>query len=726
MIAHSLLVLGLILGQSDLDAPTTVRRFAVIAAANDGGEGRTPLAHAVRDAEVVSRVLQELGGVLPEDARLLAQPSPSELVDALRGLSADIQKARGEGRRAELVLYYSGHSDARGLLLAHRRLAYADLKDALSQTPADVRIAILDSCASGAITRLKGGKRRPPFTLDASNQVRGTAILTSSSETEAAQESDAIGGSFFTHYLVSGLRGAGDLSQDGRVTLNEAYNFAFHETLARTENTMGGAQHPAYDIQLVGSGDVVMTDLRSTSAGLRVGAEASGRIFIRDAQGRLAVELRKLPGRPVVLGLEPGNYSVTVEAPAATRRGLVVLEEGAPTELELSQLALVESELTTLRGDGPVQPEERVTLPIDIGLVPPLNVNGFQRDTLNYVSFGFLAGYGHDLHGLGLSIGAHWLDGYMDGLQLSVGFNHVKEDAEGAQLAVGFDNVGGSMDGFQGSVGFNTAKRRMKGWQNAVGFNFAGGSVRGLQTAVGFNGTGEDLEGAQISLGANYTPRLRGLQLGVGPNLTLEGEGAQIGLINVATKESEGLQLGHVNYAASADFQLGLVNVVKKTKGPSIGLVNYAIDDGIVDMAFFSSDVALAGYLVELGTRHFFTAFDISTGTWEEPTAWGFGGSLGYRFYFGPRWELSIELGARAMDEERDLADPELLSFTRARVALKLIEKVRVFAGPSLNVMVDVDEFTQERAPLAPDYAFRPEDGRVYIWPGLWAGLQLF
>ena len=99
--------------------------------------------------------------------------------------------------------------------------------------------------------------------------MRGHAFLTSSSEDEAAQESDRIGASFFTHYLVSGLRGAADVTGEGKVSLNEAYQFAFHETLGRTSETQVGAQHPAYDIELSGTGDVVMTDLRQTSAGAR-------------------------------------------------------------------------------------------------------------------------------------------------------------------------------------------------------------------------------------------------------------------------------------------------------------------------------------------------------------------------------------------------------------------------------------------------------------------------
>ena len=104
---------------------------------------------------------------------------------------------------------------------------------------------------------------------------------------EAAQESDKIGASFFTHYLISGLRGAADTAGNGLVTLNEAYSYAFQETLASTEKTQYGPQHPAYDINLSGSGDLVLTDLRSSGARLTVAA------YLMDSQSTCAFATRK-------------------------------------------------------------------------------------------------------------------------------------------------------------------------------------------------------------------------------------------------------------------------------------------------------------------------------------------------------------------------------------------------------------------------------------------------
>ena len=129
--------------------------------------------------------------------------------------------AESDARRVEFLFYYSGHSDERGLLLGEERVAYRDLKDSIEEIQADVNIAILDSCFSGAFTRHKGETRQLPFMIDESIQMKGHAFLTSSSADEAAQESDHIGGSYLTHYMIAGLWGAADSTRDEQISLNE-------------------------------------------------------------------------------------------------------------------------------------------------------------------------------------------------------------------------------------------------------------------------------------------------------------------------------------------------------------------------------------------------------------------------------------------------------------------------------------------------------------------------
>jgi hypothetical protein len=336
-------------------AQTTVRRLVLIAAANRGGEDRPPLKYALTDAERFSQVMQALGGADPADVVLLTQPRVGELDAALAALRSRVDGARraaGPGNviRTEVFFYYSGHADEKGLLLGNDRLSYVTLRERLESVPADVRIGILDACASGAVTRPKGGKVRSPFTIDQSSDMRGQAFLASSSADESAQESDRLGSSFFTHYLISGMRGAADVSGDGRVTLNEAYQFAFSETLSRTVGTRGGPQHPVYEITMTGTGDVIVTDLRQTTAGFVVAAPVEGRFYVLDDRRRLVLEFFKPAGRSVDIGLEPGVYDVRFEREPKALRGRLELTEGRRQVLDLAGFGPASLEFTRFRG----------------------------------------------------------------------------------------------------------------------------------------------------------------------------------------------------------------------------------------------------------------------------------------------------------------------------------------------------------------------------------------
>jgi uncharacterized caspase-like protein len=335
-------------------AVPTVQRFTLVIGANAAGADRPQLRYAIADAERFARVLVELGGVSRANEILLKQPRVQDVVVALDQLQARVTAARrtagADGGRTEVLVYYSGHADEQGLLLADDRFSYRSLRTRLDQIPADVRIAVLDACASGAFTRIKSGKTRPAFLVDQSSDMRGHAFLTSSAATEAAQESDRIRASYFTHYLVSGFRGAADLSGDGKVTLNEAYQFAFNETLGRTVDTRAGPQHPSYDINLSGTGDVVMTDVRQTSSILVIPEGLEGRFFVRNSARELIVELYKPRGRKIELGVEPDLYEVRMEVQRSSSVAKAQVADGATAVLDARQFGPVATEATQSRG----------------------------------------------------------------------------------------------------------------------------------------------------------------------------------------------------------------------------------------------------------------------------------------------------------------------------------------------------------------------------------------
>jgi hypothetical protein len=310
-----------------------VRRLAVVVGANHGAADRIPLRYAVTDAERMAAVVTQMGGVEAAECIVLREPTRRALLDSLATARLRAAAVMPEASRVEVLVYFSGHADEQGLMLGRELMPYRELRTAIDGVGADVGITILDACASGAITRLKGGKPHRAFLTGAPGDVQGYAFLTSSSANEAAQESERLQASFFTHALLTGMRGAADLSGDGRVTLGEAYQFAFGETLASTAKTQAGAQHPAYDIKMAGTGDVVLTDVRHTASSLILAADYDGRFLVLNANRQLVAELYKPFGRTVELGLEPGDYDVYFEQGRTLLASSLKLVDGQRHEL---------------------------------------------------------------------------------------------------------------------------------------------------------------------------------------------------------------------------------------------------------------------------------------------------------------------------------------------------------------------------------------------------------
>jgi len=250
-------------------------------------------------------VLTELGGFSEETITVLSEPRRDELLSALRAHAWIAE----ESPEDIFVFYYSGHADARGLQLGEETLPYSELRQSITELDSEVHLGILDACRSGEITRLKGLQLSEPFATDDTLRAEGEAWLTASSADEDAQESDVLQGGFFTHYLISGLRGAADRN-DGIVSLREAYDYAYDRTVARTGRTDAGAQHPEYGFKLSGNGDLPLTDVRSGRSQLTLPAEMAGTFTVLRASDEAPiVEIARTASEtPTVIALQPGDY----------------------------------------------------------------------------------------------------------------------------------------------------------------------------------------------------------------------------------------------------------------------------------------------------------------------------------------------------------------------------------------------------------------------------------
>ena len=547
---------------------TVMRRYGLYVGSNYGGRERVTLSYAVTDARTISDVMQQLGGVMPSDSIILNDPSPNMLKHTIAEIKKKI--ASDTSKRSEFFFYYSGHSDEKGLLLGDSVYEYEQLKDSIDSVEADVNIAVLDSCSSGAFTRMKGGILRSPFLSDESVNASGHAFLTSSSEDEAAQESDDLEASFFTHYFVTALRGAADSTLDGTVSLNEAYSYASSETLARTEDTLAGPQHPSYDIQLAGTGDLVLTDLRAISEQVMFDKDLRGRIFIRDSAGRLVVELKKIEGTPLAISIGPGRYTMILDDGASLLSADLMLTGGSKILVRKDEFYPVPRTVNQVRGgthvtaddgrnlDKPAAGDTAAELDIiaERARKRALEAAGMSTDKKNSdedgtksefyetdtgsvkftpsgksetsdeevsvpeeskpvsinkgFDFGIIAD-ADNLNGIQLgAIGAN-VNGGLNGFQIAGIYTGVSGDVNGAQIAGVYCTADGDVQGMQLSGVWNSA-HDVAFAQVAGVFNTASGQVMGAQVSGIFNIAEEKLFGVQLSGIFNTAGDVDGIQ----------------------------------------------------------------------------------------------------------------------------------------------------------------------------------------------------------------------
>ena len=543
-----------------------VERYAIFVGSNNGGKKNQKLLYAGTDAIAFQKTMAEIGGIPRSNGILLLDPTKSDLDEAMQTVSRMISKNKANSKRSEFLFYYSGHSDENALLLGNASYGYSSLKATISNVPSDVHVVILDSCYSGNFIRTKGGQKQKPFLMDDSSVVKGHAYLSSSSSQEFSQESDEIGSSFFTNAVVTGLRGAADSSGDKKVTLNELYSYAFNETLSKTENSSAGPQHPNYNITLVGSGDLVLSDISNSDSIVTLSPGLTGRIIIRDKNGKLVSEINKTEKKPVYLALENGDYSATLITKNVTMTGSFTLKAGKNYELSSNSLSPVASSFNRTRGDSGEDEAElegesgEMRVPVEFSLLNNEISSPFHKKVVTNFSLGLLRSKVYKTNGAMVAIGVNDSE-YLTGAQVSYIYNTAKS-AKGAQVS-GIFNTAENIKGAQVSGIYNTADN-VTGAQVTGIFNKAG-EVHGSQIAGIFN-TATKLHGFQGAAIFNIAKEAEGSQVSAGCNYTgnLKKGSAQIGLVNVA-KESEGIQLGLVNYSKNGVFEFGTSFTSDKT-----------------------------------------------------------------------------------------------------------------------------------------------------------------
>jgi len=229
-------------------------KFALIIANTEYTDpGLAQLSAPGKDAKALGRVLDspEIGAF--DDVITLVNESTSKVGEAIDYFFS-LKKPDDL-----LVLYFSGHGvrDEYGSLYlavknTHRaRLRSTAIKsdfirEAMDQSRSKRQVLILDCCNSGAFAQ--GTKAATGVSIGTASAFEGTGygrvVLTASDSTQFAWEGDQVIGktenSLFTHFLVKGLEGEADNDGDGKITVDELYDYVYGQIVNITPKQTPG------------------------------------------------------------------------------------------------------------------------------------------------------------------------------------------------------------------------------------------------------------------------------------------------------------------------------------------------------------------------------------------------------------------------------------------------------------------------------------------------------
>jgi hypothetical protein len=251
-------VLGLLCLAASLIATATPARaveeagpatFALIIGSNASIDADlAPLKYADDDAALYLDLFRLLGArtyllsrlddntrrLHPQAAAEAMEPKRASLESALAQAATDVTQARDRGLQTVFYFVYAGHGNVRNgsgyITLEDTRLTGAELERMFATIPATSIHVIADACASYylAYSRGPGGERRPIRGFEDAPELSRdprVGLLLSTSSARESHEWEAFQAGVFSHEVRSGLYGAADADNDGRVTYREIAAF---------------------------------------------------------------------------------------------------------------------------------------------------------------------------------------------------------------------------------------------------------------------------------------------------------------------------------------------------------------------------------------------------------------------------------------------------------------------------------------------------------------------
>jgi formylglycine-generating enzyme required for sulfatase activity len=208
-----------------------------------------------KDAEEFAQVLSDRELAAFDDVQVLINEGEGKTRRSIARFFADRKPAD------LLLLYFSGHgvrneqgqlflaaNDTEINLLDATGIPAEFLTRAMNNSRSQRQLLILDCCNSGAFAHgskaASGVGKSMGIATAFEGDGYGRVVLTATDATQYAWEGDRVIGdtqkSVFTHFLIEGLKGEADRNGDGRVHVDELYDYAYEQVVQRTPKQTPG------------------------------------------------------------------------------------------------------------------------------------------------------------------------------------------------------------------------------------------------------------------------------------------------------------------------------------------------------------------------------------------------------------------------------------------------------------------------------------------------------
>lgn len=194
------------------------------------------------------------GGAIPDENIKILIDEDATKGNIKNAMSETFMKA---DQNDLILLYFSGHG-LQGSFLPidfdgfNNKLFHEEITSILEMSPAKYKLLIADACHSGGLLAAKGSIENilSSYYTSLANANPGTALIMSSKSDETSLESSGLRQGVFSHFLIRGLKGEADSNGNSIVTVDELFNFIYHNVRSYTVKRQSPVLKGDFDRQM--------------------------------------------------------------------------------------------------------------------------------------------------------------------------------------------------------------------------------------------------------------------------------------------------------------------------------------------------------------------------------------------------------------------------------------------------------------------------------------------